>query len=161
MAHDAAHAYQPDRPAVPPILPDPYDALGADLGAALANLCRHLVADITDAVDAVTAASPPVAMPDTAVAVSLKEAAARLGLGLTTVRRLASEGQLEVLPATEGRLIVPVESLTAFLDQLRASREQPDRGSQPEMLAPTPRGRTSTRRPATRRGNESASAPTR
>jgi excisionase family DNA binding protein len=88
---------------------DPYAAL-AD---ALAGVVRQAVADAVAQV--LTSAGG-----DTAAMVSVTEAAARLGLGVTTTKRLVASGQLRSA-LVEGRRLVSVAAIADYVRSLDAS----------------------------------------
>ncbi len=68
---------------------------------------------VTDAVAQVGASGTI----DTAAMVSVPEAAHRLGLGQTKVKKLIASGELRSV-LVEGRRLVPVSAITAYVEEL-------------------------------------------
>lgn len=126
------------RPAAVPTLrhpPDPYEALGDVLGDTVANLFRQLLPDVKEVVEAAIATIPPSQVAaDTMETVGMKEAARRLDIGVTTLRRIISEGLLPVLSTGEGRKVVSVTDLHEYVVALRAQAPVPA----PPLPAPSP-----------------------
>ena len=141
--------------------PDPYDTLSAALATDLTSLFRVFAADLQEEVKAAMAVSapPPVVAPDTAVTVSMKEAARRLDVGVTTARRLIAQNELESLWIGEGRRVVPVEALEEYVARLRASQGSVPAPS-PQPCAPPEPSRPSSGRRLARSGLGQASAAT-
>jgi excisionase family DNA binding protein len=124
----------------------PYDDLVTGLAEALVGVFQRAVTDalpglvrqaVADAVSDLTTTTQP----DTAVAVSVAEAARRLGLGLTTVKSLVTSGQIRSVTVDRRRLI-PVQAIGDYVRRLeenaaplRALAGQGHRGGSPRRSA--------------------------
>jgi excisionase family DNA binding protein len=129
---------------------DPYEALGATIGGACADLARQLLADLSQVIRASAVPTTTQVAADTSLTLGLKQVAERLNIGLTTARRLVAEGQLPSIMLTEGRRVVAVSDLEQFIERLRESQGQPPPA--PPHPSPAPPSR-----PRLRRGREGAS----
>ncbi len=121
----------------PQLQQDPYEALGAVIGTALANLFSQLAGDIEQAVDRAMASIPPAEIAaDTKATLSVKEAARRLDVGLNHYPAThRGWTKLESVWIGDGRRVIPTEALTEYVNRLRSQ-------------VPLPSPATSRRRPA-------------
>lgn len=124
---------------------DPYEARADALGDAITQLVRQAVADVREAVEAALATVPPAEVaPDTRLTLSAKEAGARLGLSLTTIRRLIGEGDLPTV-WVGGRCLVPVTALEEFVARLKGAQGSAP-AAPPQPSPPQPSHASSGRR---------------